>query len=66
MIRLDKGAVTGHAGFGIGTAILLAGLAGARYSAQAQERKGYPVWWFIIEVAAALLVTATMVTGHLL
>jgi uncharacterized membrane protein len=64
MIRIDKGAVTGHAGFAIGTTIVLAGLAGVRYAAQAQERRGYPVWWLILEAAAALLVTATMVTGH--
>src|SRR5215510_652043 len=40
MIRADKGAVTGHAGFAISSTILLAAVAGLRYSAHAQERKG--------------------------
>jgi len=39
MIRIDKGAVTGHAGFALGATIVLAALAGLRYSAQAQEKK---------------------------
>src|SRR5215467_712412 len=64
MIRIDKGAVTGHAGFAIGTTIVLGALAGVRYSAQAQERKQFQNWWLIIEVAAVALVTATAVTGH--
>jgi uncharacterized membrane protein len=66
MIRIDKGAVTGHAGFAIGSTIILAAIAGLRYSAQAQERKDYQVWWIILQVAAAGLITATAVTGHLL
>jgi uncharacterized membrane protein len=64
MMRYDKGAVTGHAGFAIGSTILLAALGGARYTAQAQERKGFQVWWLILEVAAAGLVLVTTVTGH--
>ena len=64
MIRIDKAAVTGHAGFGIGTTIVLAALAGIRYSAYAQERKGYRIWWLALEAAAAVLVAATAVTGH--
>jgi len=64
MIRIDKGAVTGHAGFAISTTIVLGGLAGMRYSAQAQEKKGFPIWWLIIEVAAVALVIATAVLGH--
>jgi len=66
MIHLDKGAVTGHAGFGITSTILLAALAGVRYSAQAQERRGYPIWWLVLEVGAAAMIVATAVTGHLL
>jgi uncharacterized membrane protein len=64
MIRIDKGAVTGHAGFAIGSTILLTALGGARYSAQAQEKKGYPLWWLGLEVAAAVLIFATAITGH--
>src|SRR5262245_53512281 len=49
MIRIDKGAVTGHAGFAIGSTIVLAGLAGLRYSAKTQERKDYQIWWLILQ-----------------
>ena len=64
MIRLDKGAVTGHAGFAIGTTIVLTVLAGLRYAAQAQERKDYQIWWLIVEIAAVGLIATTAVTGH--
>jgi uncharacterized membrane protein len=64
MIRADKAAITGHAGFAIGAAIMLCAVAGVRYSAQAQERSGYPVWWLILETAAAALVSAAAITGH--
>ena len=64
MIRIDKGAVTGHAGFAIGSTILLVAVGGVRYSAQAQERTGYPIWWIILQGAAAALIFATAVTGH--
>src|SRR2546425_1974839 len=39
LIRIDKGAVTGHAGFGIASTIVITALAGWRYSAQAREQK---------------------------
>jgi uncharacterized membrane protein len=64
MIRIDKGAVTGHAGFALGATIVLAALAGLRYSAQAQEKKEYQIWWLVLEIAAAALVSAAAVTGH--
>jgi uncharacterized membrane protein len=64
MVRIDKGAVTGHAGFAIGATILLAALGGVRYSAQAQEREEFQVWWLLLELAAAGLIFATAVTGH--
>jgi len=64
MLRIDKAAVTGHAGFAIGTTILLTALAGLRYSAHAQERKEFQTWWLLVEVAAVGLVVATAVTGH--
>jgi uncharacterized membrane protein len=64
MTRLDKAAVTGHAFFAISTTILLAALAGLRYSAQAQEKKEFQLWWLVVEVAAAALIAATAVTGH--
>jgi uncharacterized membrane protein len=64
MVRIDKAAVTGHAGFGITATIALAALAGVRYSAQAQEQKGFKIWWLFIEAAAAALIVATAITGH--
>ena len=64
MIHLDKGAVTGHAGFGIASAIMIAALAGLRYSAQAQEQKDYRLGWLVLEIGAAALVLATAITGH--
>src|SRR5881394_518575 len=64
MIHVDKGAVTGHAGFALGSTIALAALAGVRYSAQAQERKEYQIWWLALQIAAAALIVATAVTGH--
>jgi uncharacterized membrane protein len=64
MLRIDKAAVTGHAGFAIGTTILLASLAGLRYSAYAQERQEYQTWWLVLQVVAVALVVATAVTGH--
>src|SRR5215813_5958452 len=38
MVRTDKAAVTGHAGFAIPATILLAAVAGVRYSAHAREQ----------------------------
>ena len=64
MIHIDKGAVTGHAGFGITSAIVISAVAGLRYSAQAQEQKNFRIEWFVLEVAAAALICATAITGH--
>ena len=63
MVRIDKAAVTGHAGFAIGATIVLAALAGLRYSAQAQEKKEYQIWWLVLQIAAAALVGAAAITG---
>jgi uncharacterized membrane protein len=64
MIHIDKGAVTGHAGFGITSAIVISALAGLRYSAQAQEQKDYKLGWLVLEIGAAALIVATALTGH--
>ena len=64
MVRIDKAAVTGHAGFGITATILLAAIAGLRYSAHAQEQREYRIWWLIVQAAATALIVATAVTGH--
>ena len=64
MIRANKGAVTGHAGFAIAATLVLVAVAGARYSAQAQEKKGYAIWWLILQVVAAALIAVAALTGH--
>jgi uncharacterized membrane protein len=64
IVRIDKATVTGHAGFAIPATILLTAIAGLRYSAQAQEKKEYKVWWLVLQAAAAVLIVATAVTGH--
>jgi uncharacterized membrane protein len=63
-IRINKGAVTGHAGFAIASTIVLTILGGLRYSAHAQERKPYQIWWIILQITAAALIGAAAVTGH--
>ena len=64
VIRVDKGAVTGHAGFAISATVVLAVFGGLRYTAYTQERKPYPIWWMILQIIAAALVAAAAVTGH--
>ena len=64
MVRIDKAAVTGHAGFAIAATILLAAVAGVRYSAHALEQKEYHWWWLLLEAAAAAFIVATAITGH--
>lgn len=64
MLHVDKGAVTGHAGFGITSVIVISALAGMRYSAQAQEQKDYKLGWLVLEIGAAALIIATALTGH--
>src|SRR5207249_11586066 len=64
IVRIDKAAVTGHAGFGVAATIVIAALAGVRYSAHAQEKNGYPIRSFACHTAAAALIAATAVTGH--
>jgi len=64
MVRIDKASVTGHAGSAILATILLVTVAGARYSAHAQEQKEYRWWWLILQAAAAAFIAATAITGH--
>ncbi len=64
MLHIDTGAVTGHAGFGITSAIVISALGGLKYSAQAQEQKDFRIGWFVLEVVAAALICATAITGH--
>ncbi len=64
LIRADKATVTGHAGFAISSTIVIAALAGIRYSAQAREDTKYRIWWLIVEIGATVLIAATAVTGH--
>ena len=62
--RLDLGAATGHAGFGIGSGIAITALGILRYSANAREQRHYRMSWLVLEVGSAGLIIATAVTGH--
>ena len=62
--HVDPGAVTGHAGSGIASAIVVTTLGILRYSAHAREQVGYRKGWLVLEVGAAILVLATAITGH--
>ena len=62
--RVDRAVVTGHAGFGIGSCLVITVLGIMRYSARAREETGYKTVWLILEVGAAVLIVATAVTGH--
>lgn len=62
--RVSAGVVTGHAGFGIASAIVITTLGMFRYSAHAREQEGYRTVWLVLEIAAAALVTAAAITGH--
>ena len=64
MIRIDRAAVTGHAGFGIVSAIVITAIGVVRYSARQREKKGYPITWLVLEWAAAALICATAIMGH--
>jgi uncharacterized membrane protein len=61
---IPKGAVTGHAGYGIAASIVITALAILRYSARAREQKGYSIVWLVLAWMAAILVAATAVLGH--
>jgi uncharacterized membrane protein len=62
--RVDRAVVTGHAGFGIGSCLVITVLGMMRYSARAREETGYKTVWLILEVGAAVLIVATAITGH--
>jgi uncharacterized membrane protein len=65
--QIGKSAITGHALFGITTAIVLAAFALLRYSAKARlgdEPERYTMLWLMVQLAGALLIIATAVTGH--
>ena len=64
---IGKGAITGHALFGLSTTIMLAAIALIRYSAKAKETDStatYSVIWLVVQGIAALLVMITAVTGQ--
>lgn len=62
--HVDPGVVTGHAGFGIASAIVITTLGILRYSAHAREKMDYRKGWLVLEVLAAILIFATAITGH--
>ena len=62
--RVSAGVVTGHAGFGIASAVVITALGIARYSAVAREQNEYRLGWLMLEAGAAVLIAATAITGH--
>ena len=63
----SRSTVTGHAGLALTASVVLAGLAFARYSAEARasDRAGaFRPAWLAVEGAGAILVTATAILGH--
>jgi uncharacterized membrane protein len=65
--QIGKSAVTGHALFGITTAIVLTAIALLRYSGKARqgdEPERYTMLWLVVQLFGALLVMATTLTGH--
>jgi uncharacterized membrane protein len=61
---IPRGAVTGHAGYGIAAAIVVTTLGILRYSARARDQKDYSTVWLVLTWVAAGLVIATAVLGH--
>lgn len=64
---LSKGAITGHALYGMSTAIVLAAFGLWRYSIRARQpgpEENYSPLWLAIQGLAAVLVLAAAVTGH--
>ena len=62
--RVAPGVVTGHAGFGIATAIVITTLGILRYSAVAREQNEFRIGWLVLEAGAAVLVGITAILGH--
>ena len=64
---ISKGAITGHALYGISAAIVLVAFALWRYSVRARQsgpEEGYSMLWLIVQGLAAALIMATALTGH--
>jgi uncharacterized membrane protein len=63
---IGKGAITGHALFGISSAIVLAAIALIRYSAKARQTESdvrYSIVWLVVQGVGALLVVFAALTG---
>lgn len=64
---IDASAITGHAGFGILSAILLSVVGFLRYSAESRRDGGsarYPLSWLVLQAVGVVLVLMTAVLGH--
>ena len=65
---ISKGAITGHALYGIATSIVLAAFGLWRYSVRAVQttvkEEEYSMLWLAVQALAALLVLAAAMTGH--
>jgi uncharacterized membrane protein len=62
--RVAPGVVTGHAGFGIASSLVITTVGILRYSAMAREQFEYRIEWLFLEVGAAVLVGVTAIMGH--
>lgn len=63
-IRIPRAVVTGHAGFGIASAIVITALGILRYSASARDQKDYRLVWLVLEWGATVLVLGALVTAE--
>jgi len=64
---IGKGAITGHALYGIASAIILAAFALWRYSSRARQEtalENYSMLSLLIQAVGAVLILMTALTGH--
>src|SRR5262245_38036937 len=65
--ELGKGAITGHALYGMTAAIVLTAFGLMRYSVRARrtgENENYTMVWLLVQALATLLILVTATTGH--
>jgi len=64
---IGKGAITGHALYGISAAIVLSAFALWRYSVRARQTttaESYSIMWVLIQAVGAVLIIIAALTGH--
>jgi uncharacterized membrane protein len=65
--QIGKGAIAGHALFGVACAIVLTAFGLWRYSARARQEgpdENYLLLWLVLQGLAVLLTVAAAITGH--